>query len=242
MTIPAYIRPVRDAAGNVTNKGSLPLWSGKGEPPAIGAVVTCDDRKGTRVKVTGYEIEAGWLMVVGTRLIDGARGNLAGAEILWPEVEPSGFCRFLDHNGNERIGAYWTDEDKAEKYDKPLGSKRAGRPNEGTFRLGYTTLGYVFSGQFPAGYQRLELRPLAGLEFEGEPVVEMGGCPMGDNPAGSYIAIRPLSDAQRGRFHCGGVVLADIFLASYGHDGLPHVSCAHISRAHDGRLCIAIPA
>jgi hypothetical protein len=60
-----------------------PLWSNaRIDPPAIGAIVVCNDRKDTRVQVTGYEIKAGWLMILGKRLSDGfTAGNLAGIEI-----------------------------------------------------------------------------------------------------------------------------------------------------------------
>lgn len=81
--IPTYERAVW-ANGHVINKGALPLWSGKGEPPAIGSEVTCDDRHGTRCKITGYKVEHGWLMATGVRLSDGFEGDLAGAEIRYP--------------------------------------------------------------------------------------------------------------------------------------------------------------
>lgn len=68
--------------GRVTNKGALPLWSGKGEPPAIGSTITCADKAGTQVTVTGYAIDDGWLMVIGYRTAEPAKtGNLAGIEI-----------------------------------------------------------------------------------------------------------------------------------------------------------------
>jgi len=59
------------------------LWSNPSfDPPAIGATVICNDRKDTRVLVTGYEIDHGWLMILGRRLSDGfTAGNLAGIEI-----------------------------------------------------------------------------------------------------------------------------------------------------------------
>jgi hypothetical protein len=82
--LPAYVRAIRDSAGRVTNQGELPLWSGKGEPPPIGAVITCNDRPKTQVVVTAYSVEGGWLMIHGYRQADPSRsGNLAGAEILW---------------------------------------------------------------------------------------------------------------------------------------------------------------
>lgn len=74
----------------------LPLWSGNVPPPPVGAVVICADRKGTRCKVTGYRVdESGdgwrWLMVVGVRLSDGFKGDLAGLEIL--RTEPQAMTR-----------------------------------------------------------------------------------------------------------------------------------------------------
>lgn len=85
-TLPAYAFATSDvelAAARVTG---LPRWSGKGEPPAIGQEVTCNDKPLTRVTVTGYAIEGGWLMVEGFRTADPSkRGTLAGAEILWPK-------------------------------------------------------------------------------------------------------------------------------------------------------------
>lgn len=83
--IPAYTAPVW-VDGKVTNYGETPLWSGKGAPPAIGAVVTCDDKARTQVMITGYAIEGGWLMAQGYRVAEPAkRGNLAGIEIHYPE-------------------------------------------------------------------------------------------------------------------------------------------------------------
>jgi hypothetical protein len=80
--LPAYTAAIWED-GRVINKGRLPLWSGKNRPPFVGDVVTCADKKGTRVKVTGYAVEDGWLMVEGYRVEEpGVSGNLAGAEIL----------------------------------------------------------------------------------------------------------------------------------------------------------------
>lgn len=81
MSIPAWKRPEWNDKGGATNKGEVPLWSGKGEPPEIGAVVKCSDRKGTEVRVLGYLVMEGWLMIDGLRLHDNQRGNLAGAEV-----------------------------------------------------------------------------------------------------------------------------------------------------------------
>ena len=59
-------------------------WSGKGPIPKIGDVVTCNDRKQTRCVITGYEVDGGWLMLLGYREADpSVKGNLAGAEIKW---------------------------------------------------------------------------------------------------------------------------------------------------------------
>jgi hypothetical protein len=38
------------------------------------------------VKVEGYKVDAGWLMLVGERN-DGKRGDLAGAEINWKRMK-----------------------------------------------------------------------------------------------------------------------------------------------------------
>jgi hypothetical protein len=82
---PAWTRAIWEA-GAVTNRDAAPLWSGRGEPPAVGAVIHCNDRPKTRVTVTGYEIEGLWLMVTGYRTDSPTRaGNLSGWEILWPE-------------------------------------------------------------------------------------------------------------------------------------------------------------
>lgn len=87
MTIPAYQRAVWED-GKVTNKGDLPLWSGRGEPPAIGSEVRTFDRFRHRVTITGYQVEGGWLMATGYRTDEPAvKGNLAGAEIYWGEPE-----------------------------------------------------------------------------------------------------------------------------------------------------------
>lgn len=87
--IPAHTAPIwKD--GRVMNKGAEGLWSGKGPVPAIGTVVTCNDKVGTQVTVTGYTVEDGWLMVRGFRTAEPAKvGNLAGMEIRWPKVEPA---------------------------------------------------------------------------------------------------------------------------------------------------------
>lgn len=66
--------------------GPLPVWGGKGPPPAVGAVITCNDRPRTRCTVTGHAVVEGFLMVEGYRTDDPKwRGNLAGVEILWPD-------------------------------------------------------------------------------------------------------------------------------------------------------------
>jgi hypothetical protein len=87
--IPAWTRPVYAEGGfaRPTNiGGELPLWSGKGEPPAIGSVVST--RAGNKlldVTITGYEVIDGYLMALGYRTHDPkVKGNLAGAEINWP--------------------------------------------------------------------------------------------------------------------------------------------------------------
>lgn len=79
--IPAWERAEFDGNKLLNGGGELPLWSGFIDPPAIGAEVITRDSVGHRCKITGYEIEAGWLMARGYRLDDGKAGNLAGIEI-----------------------------------------------------------------------------------------------------------------------------------------------------------------
>ena len=81
-TVPEYAAPIwKD--GRVLNKGMLPLWSGKAPPPAVGEEVLCYFKDDPAFVVTGYEIEHGWLMVVGYRKSDPTtRRNLGGVEIL----------------------------------------------------------------------------------------------------------------------------------------------------------------
>lgn len=76
--------------GKLTNKGELPLWSGKGAVPAIGDVVPVG--KGLTVQVKDYKVDAGWLMLVGVRS-DGQHGDLAGAEIAWKLLDAANASR-----------------------------------------------------------------------------------------------------------------------------------------------------
>lgn len=65
--------------------GNMPVWSGRGLPPAVGSIVRCNDKPRTRVKITGYEVQHGWLMALGERVDEpGRKGDLAGTEILYP--------------------------------------------------------------------------------------------------------------------------------------------------------------
>jgi len=58
------------------------LWSGRFDPPAIGAVVVTSGRIKHRATITGYKVDSGWLMLVGHRTDDPAhQGDLAGIEI-----------------------------------------------------------------------------------------------------------------------------------------------------------------
>jgi hypothetical protein len=85
MVIPEYEVPVWGENYAVLNKGGpLPLWSGKGPVPAVGDVVPVG--RDFSVKVEGYKVDAGWLMLVGERN-DGKRGDLAGAEINWKRMK-----------------------------------------------------------------------------------------------------------------------------------------------------------
>lgn len=59
------------------------LWSGRFDPPPVGAVVVTSGRIKHRCKIVGYKVEAGWLMLEGYRLdeIGERKGDLAGIEI-----------------------------------------------------------------------------------------------------------------------------------------------------------------
>ena len=63
----------------------LPLWSGKGEPPEIGAYVDIAGPRTEIATVLGYYLDDCWLMLWAERHSDGKRGDLAGAEIRYPE-------------------------------------------------------------------------------------------------------------------------------------------------------------
>jgi hypothetical protein len=85
-TIPTTAAPIWQD-GKLLNRGAVPLWSGKGPVPEVGAVVPVG--KGLTVLVEDYKVDAGWLMLVGVRS-DGVRGDLAGAEIAWSMMPPAG--------------------------------------------------------------------------------------------------------------------------------------------------------
>lgn len=58
------------------------LWSGRFDPPAIGAIVITSGKIQHRATITGYKVDSGWLMLVGYRTDDPAhQGDLAGIEI-----------------------------------------------------------------------------------------------------------------------------------------------------------------
>lgn len=80
--IPAWERPVW-TDGRVEPGSGLPLWSGKGDPPAIGSIVALAGPGNMTVRVEEYKVDGRWLMILGERS-DGKRGDLAGAEIRWP--------------------------------------------------------------------------------------------------------------------------------------------------------------
>jgi len=84
--IPEYAFPLYGEDNKVMplNKDcGLPLWSGKGAPPAIGSTIALAGPKDMTATVEGYEVKAGWLMIIGVRC-DGKRGDLAGIEMRWP--------------------------------------------------------------------------------------------------------------------------------------------------------------
>jgi hypothetical protein len=82
-TVPAHLHAEWDG-DRLLNGGGLPLWSGSGPAPAIGGIVPVG--RGLTVKVEGYRVDGGWLMITGERS-DGVRGDLAGVEIAWKLVE-----------------------------------------------------------------------------------------------------------------------------------------------------------
>lgn len=83
LELPAYVRPVYEA-GEISNRGELPLWSNPDlDPPPVGhiAIGKYGNPK-VRAVVVGYSVEGGWLMVDGyAEGKPGELGNLAGAEI-----------------------------------------------------------------------------------------------------------------------------------------------------------------
>lgn len=80
--IPDHVQAEWDG-NKLLNKGGLPLWSGLGPVPKVGTNVPVG--RGLTVLVEGYKVDAGWLMIIGTRS-DGKRGDLAGAEIAWDQM------------------------------------------------------------------------------------------------------------------------------------------------------------
>lgn len=82
--VPPFARPDWGNGRELVNADSpLPLWSGKGEPPAVGATVRLAGIGGKSAVITGYEIDGPWLMALGYRADEPERrGNLAGTEII----------------------------------------------------------------------------------------------------------------------------------------------------------------
>lgn len=63
------------------NRAAGPLWSGKGDVPAVGAYVDIAGPKNQVATVLGYVVDDYWLMLWCERHGDGFRGDLAGTEI-----------------------------------------------------------------------------------------------------------------------------------------------------------------
>lgn len=63
-TLPAYVLADQDDTGKTTNKGSAPIWSGIGKPPAIGETVEVKINERGRGAVRSYFVESGWLGVL----------------------------------------------------------------------------------------------------------------------------------------------------------------------------------
>lgn len=69
----------------------IPVWSGKGAPPAIGSMVT--DKRGREWRVVSYEVRIGanydWLHAVVVQPATGQTADLAGAEIDYGPIATS---------------------------------------------------------------------------------------------------------------------------------------------------------
>jgi hypothetical protein len=74
----------RRARAAAKSAGGVALWSGRGPVPQVGDVLPVSGS--LTVRVDGYSVDAGWLMLICERS-DGKRGNLAGAEIAWKLVD-----------------------------------------------------------------------------------------------------------------------------------------------------------
>lgn len=156
----------------------------------------------------------------------------------------SGFVKY-QHNGRTRYAALWTDADKLERYDRPLGSRRdpaTRRPDEGELRLGFCRLygvrgDYIYSSEAYGLQHGIPPMPVAEMHLNGE---SFGEDFNGDAMA---VGLVPLDDSERGHFFCGGEVQAELYLAGFDPvSRLPYVRLAYVSRDHSGRLHIAIPA
>lgn len=152
----------------------------------------------------------------------------------------SGFVRY-QRNGRTRFAALWSNADKLELYDKPLGSRRdpaSVRADEGELRLGVCRLygvrgDYIYSSECDS-LERVELQPLNAMTLNGE---SFAADWQGEHKAAGLVPVE-----QPSRHYCGGEVQAELYLAGFDPAGLPNVRLAYVSRGHDGRLHIAIPA
>lgn len=64
-----YVRRENGTRGEILNSSKLPLWSGQGEPPAIGAEVAIKINRLGRCVVVSYFVQDRWLGLL-VRLLD----------------------------------------------------------------------------------------------------------------------------------------------------------------------------
>lgn len=146
-----------------------------------------------------------------------------------------GFYKGRGYDGRETFAAYWPEIEKLERYDRPLGSQRKAescREGDGSMRVHFETVARIFGERGADAWTHVEPMPIESLTYEGEAV--------NGDVGGHYVGVIPMR--QPSRFYCGGEVQAVLYRAGYDYRGLPQVSIAYISRDHDGKLRIAIPA
>jgi hypothetical protein len=153
----------------------------------------------------------------------------------------SGFVKY-QHNGRTQFAALWSDADKLERHDRPLGSRRdpaSVRDDEGELRLGHCRLygvrgDFIYSSECDSLERVAELTPVRDMTLNGEPFAADWH---GEHKAAGLVPVE-----QPSRHYCGGEVQAVLYLAGFDPSGLPFVRIAYVSRDHSGKLHIAIPA